>query len=47
MREIMEKAHKFLQNFCYSNPQNQVLLHKFLDKFLMAGLGVSFSIFYF
>lgn len=40
MREIMEKAHKFLQNFCYSNPQNQALLHKFLDKFLMSGLGV-------
>ena len=41
MREIMELAHKFLQNFCFNNSQNQTLLHKFLDKFLNSGLGVS------
>ncbi|XP_066920904.1 inositol 1,4,5-trisphosphate-gated calcium channel ITPR1-like isoform X2 [Clytia hemisphaerica] len=40
MREIMELAHKFLQNFCFNNSQNQTLLHKFLDRFLNSGLGL-------
>lgn len=40
MREIMELAHKFLQNFCYGNSQNQALLQKYLDAFLSSGLGL-------
>jgi len=40
MREIMELAHKFLQNFCYRNPQNQSLMQKYVDKFLSSGLGL-------
>ena len=31
MRVIMKTAHQFLQNFCYANPQNQILLHEKLD----------------
>lgn len=46
MLEIMELAHKFLQNFCYCNTQNQALLHKYLDRFLSCGLGVSENIFF-
>lgn len=31
MRIIMRTAHEFLQNFCYSNPHNQALLHEKID----------------
>ena len=31
MRIIMRTAHQFLQNFCYSNPHNQSLLHEKID----------------
>ena len=31
MRVIMRTAHEFLQNFCYSNPHNQALLHEKID----------------
>ncbi|XP_065058274.1 inositol 1,4,5-trisphosphate receptor type 1-like isoform X2 [Rhopilema esculentum] len=40
MREIMELAHKFLQNFCFCNPQNQALMQKYVDRFLSSGLGL-------
>lgn len=35
MHELMRVAHEFLQNFCLGNQQNQVLLHKQLDMFLV------------
>ncbi|XP_011870184.1 PREDICTED: inositol 1,4,5-trisphosphate receptor isoform X2 [Vollenhovia emeryi] len=38
MNELMRLAHDFLQNFCLSNQQNQVLLHKQLDLFLNPGI---------
>lgn len=38
MHELMRQAHKFLQNFCLGNQQNQVLLHKQLDMFLNPGI---------
>lgn len=38
MHELMRVAHKFLQNFCLGNQQNQVLLHKQLDMFLNPGI---------
>lgn len=38
MNELMRLAHDFLQNFCLSNQQNQVLLHKHLDLFLNPGI---------
>ncbi|KAF7224696.1 inositol 1,4,5-trisphosphate-gated calcium channel ITPR2 isoform X1 [Nothobranchius furzeri] len=38
MKGIMAQAHQFLQNFCQANPQNQVLLHKYLNLFLTPGL---------
>ena len=31
MRIIMRTAHEFLQNFCYQNPHNQILLHERID----------------
>ena len=31
MRIIMKTAHQFLQNFCFSNPHNQSLLHEKID----------------
>jgi inositol 1,4,5-triphosphate receptor type 1 len=34
MNELMRLAHQFLQNFCLSNQNNQVLLHKHLELFL-------------
>lgn len=37
MHELMRVAHKFLQNFCLGNQQNQILLHKQLDMFLNPG----------
>ncbi|KAM6961110.1 inositol 1,4,5-trisphosphate-gated calcium channel ITPR2 [Aplochiton taeniatus] len=38
MNEIMTLAHTFLQNFCRGNSQNQALLHKHLNLFLIPGL---------
>lgn len=38
MNELMRLAHEFLQNFCLSNQQNQVLLYKHLDLFLNPGI---------
>ncbi|XP_038054419.1 inositol 1,4,5-trisphosphate receptor isoform X2 [Patiria miniata] len=38
MNELMRLAHEFLQNFCWANPSNQVLLHKHIDLFLTPGL---------
>uniref|UniRef100_A0A4W3IX07 Inositol 1,4,5-trisphosphate receptor n=1 Tax=Callorhinchus milii TaxID=7868 RepID=A0A4W3IX07_CALMI len=38
MQEIMKLAHKFLQNFCAGNPQNQALLHKHINLFLTPGV---------
>ncbi|XP_020277912.1 inositol 1,4,5-trisphosphate receptor isoform X5 [Pseudomyrmex gracilis] len=38
MNELMRLAHDFLQNFCLSNQQNQILLHKQLDLFLNPGI---------
>ncbi|XP_059613160.1 inositol 1,4,5-trisphosphate receptor [Phlebotomus argentipes] len=38
MMELMRLAHKFLQNFCLGNQQNQVLLNKHLDLFLNPGI---------
>lgn len=38
MHELMRVAHKFLQNFCLGNQQNQILLHKQLDMFLNPGI---------
>ncbi|XP_077278429.1 inositol 1,4,5-trisphosphate receptor-like isoform X2 [Temnothorax americanus] len=38
MNELMRLAHDFLQNFCLSNQQNQVLLHKQLELFLNPGI---------
>ncbi|XP_071809962.1 inositol 1,4,5-trisphosphate receptor-like isoform X2 [Asterias amurensis] len=38
MNELMRLAHEFLQNFCWGNPSNQVLLHKHIDLFLTPGL---------
>ncbi|XP_048462422.1 inositol 1,4,5-trisphosphate receptor type 1 isoform X2 [Rhincodon typus] len=38
MQEIMKLAHKFLQNFCAGNPQNQALLHKHINLFLTPGI---------
>eukprot|EP00062_Callorhinchus_milii_P017673 gi/632970344/ref/XP_007901598.1/ PREDICTED: inositol 1,4,5-trisphosphate receptor type 1 [Callorhinchus milii] len=49
MQEIMKLAHKFLQNFCAGNPQNQALLHKHINLFLTPGLvnaGEDVLIFY-
>lgn len=37
MARIMDLAHQFLQNFCWRNQQNQLLLHKHLDLFLNPG----------
>lgn len=31
MKIIMKTAHEFLQNFCFSNPHNQALLHEKID----------------
>jgi hypothetical protein len=31
MKIIMQTAHNFLQNFCYSNPHNQALMHEKID----------------
>lgn len=41
MKELMRLAHKFLQNFCLGNQQNQVLLNKHLDLFLNPGVSYS------
>ncbi|XP_072438759.1 inositol 1,4,5-trisphosphate-gated calcium channel ITPR1 isoform X1 [Chiloscyllium punctatum] len=38
MQDIMKLAHKFLQNFCAGNPQNQALLHKHINLFLTPGI---------
>ncbi|XP_071509549.1 inositol 1,4,5-trisphosphate receptor-like [Diadema antillarum] len=38
MNELMRLAHEFLQNFCWGNPSNQLLLHKHIDLFLNPGL---------
>ena len=38
MKELMQLAHEFLQNFCRGNQANQCLLHKHLDLFLTPGL---------
>ena len=37
MIELMQLAHKFLQNFCLENFQNQAILYKKLDLFLNPG----------
>ncbi|GAB6029930.1 hypothetical protein CHUAL_005626 [Chamberlinius hualienensis] len=37
MNELMGLAHKFLQNFCLGNQQNQALLVKHIDLFLNVG----------
>ncbi|KAK2174947.1 hypothetical protein NP493_759g01031 [Ridgeia piscesae] len=34
MKKVMKAAHVFLQNFCLGNPDNQALMHKYLDHFL-------------
>ena len=39
MNELIELAHKFLQNFCLGDRQNQVLLYKNIDLFLNPGVG--------
>lgn len=39
MKELMRLAHKFLQNFCLGNQQNQILLNKHLDLFLNPGVS--------
>ena len=41
MSEIMQQAHKFLQNFCRGNDKNQVLLHRSLNLLLQSGNHVS------
>lgn len=41
MSEIMHQAHKFLQNFCRGNDQNQILLHRNLKVLLHSGNPVS------
>lgn len=41
MRELMQLAHEFLQNFCLGNQVNQMLLHKNLDLFLNPGVSIS------
>ena len=41
MSDIMNQAHKFLQNFCRSNEQNQTLLHHNLNLLLNSGNPVS------
>jgi len=38
MKRILHLAHQFLQNFCWRNQQNQLLLHKNLDLFLNCGI---------
>jgi hypothetical protein len=38
MTDIMHQAHKFLQNFCRGNEQNQILLHRNLKLLLHNGL---------
>jgi len=38
MKELMQLAHKFLQNFCRGNQPNQALLHKHLELFLTTGV---------
>ncbi|CAL4148727.1 unnamed protein product, partial [Meganyctiphanes norvegica] len=38
MNELIELAHKFLQNFCHGDRQNQALLYKSIDLFLNPGL---------
>ena len=44
MSEIMQQAHKFLQNFCRGNDKNQVLLHRSLNLLLQSGNHVSPSL---
>lgn len=39
MDEVMKMAHEFLQHFCLSNHQNQILLEKYLDLFLTPGVS--------
>ena len=39
MNELMRLAHEFLQNFCWGNPSNQVLLHKHTELFLTPGVS--------
>eukprot|EP00057_Strongylocentrotus_purpuratus_P027949 XP_011682423.1 PREDICTED: inositol 1,4,5-trisphosphate receptor [Strongylocentrotus purpuratus] len=38
MLELLRLAHAFLQNFCWGNPSNQLLLHKHIHLFLNPGL---------
>ncbi|XP_061430042.1 inositol 1,4,5-trisphosphate receptor type 1-like [Lethenteron reissneri] len=38
MQELMKLAHRFLQNFCAGNQQNQSLLYKDMSLFLTPGL---------
>lgn len=40
MKELMQLAHEFLQNFCLGNQANQILLHKNLDLFLNPGVSI-------
>lgn len=44
MNELMRLAHEFLQNFCFGNQQNQILLYKHLDLFLNPGVTSPFII---
>lgn len=39
MNELMQLAHTFLQNFCLGNHQNQALLVKHIDLFLLPGVS--------
>ena len=45
MVELMYYAHKFLQNFCFGNASNQMLLHHNLDIFLSSGVSTSSVLF--
>ena len=43
MDELLALAHEFLQHFCHGNQQNQAILHKHLDLFLNAGVGLFYA----
>ena len=44
MSQIMHQGHKFLQNFCRGNDENQLLLHRNLKLLINSGHPVSIMI---
>lgn len=45
MKELIELAHQFLQNFCLGDRPNQALLYKSIDLFLNPGVSIWFYLF--